>query len=107
MSLTSSSSFEEILASENGAFANMTQEQIESFRNAFKHLDDNGDGVLSLAEIQQMFSKLGLNKSEDDLKSIISEIDTNNDGSISFVEFLYIMKTGADNNEFIKACKSL
>ena len=61
---------------------------------AFRYFDKDGSGEITFDEIEDVFKESVADKSKvhDSLKKIISEVDTNGDGIISFSEFSNIMK---------------
>jgi calcium-dependent protein kinase len=63
-------------------------------RFAFRFFDKDNSGVITLKEIEDVFKKSVTDKNnvERALKKIISEVDINNDGAISFDEFTQVMK---------------
>ena len=63
-------------------------------RFAFDYFDKDGNGNICLDEIRKIFGKSikDKNKVEEGLKKIMSEVDLNSDGIISFKEFTIIMK---------------
>ena len=66
-------------------------EDLNQLKNAFKDLDVNNDGMLTLAELKNGFDKyFGKGISEMKLQEIMENIDGNNDGVISYEEFLRV-----------------
>jgi calcium-dependent protein kinase len=63
-------------------------------RYAFRYFDKDGSGEITFDEIEKLFSQSipDKNKLGEILRKIISEVDDNNDGIISFKEFSIIMK---------------
>ena len=63
-------------------------------RFAFRYFDKDNSGEISYDEIQEVFEESVTDKSKvkESLKKIISEVDTNGDGIISFEEFSAIMR---------------
>ena len=63
-------------------------------RYAFRYFDKDGSGEITFDEIEQLFSQSipDKNKLSETLRKIISEVDDNSDGIISFKEFSIIMK---------------
>ena len=61
---------------------------------AFRYFDKDGSGEITFDEIEDVFKESVSDKSKvhESLKKIISEVDTNGDGIISFSEFSNIMK---------------
>lgn len=54
--------------------------------------DVGKDGYLDLTELKIMMEKLGAPQTHVGLKGMIAEIDEDNDGKISFSEFLLIYR---------------
>lgn len=65
------------------------EDQIENLRKAFIKIDKNGDGVLSKQELTEGVSSVpGCNIKEEDWDLVIQLMDTNNNGSIDYTEFI-------------------
>jgi len=69
----------------------MTEEQISDFKEAFALFDKDGDGTITAKELGMVMRSLNQNPTELELKEMIDEVDTNNNGSIEFNEFLVMM----------------
>jgi Ca2+-binding EF-hand superfamily protein len=54
----------------------------------FKKLDKDGNGTLSENEIRYAFGSGGNKKTTEFFKAAMAEIDTNQDGSVDFEEFV-------------------
>ena len=54
----------------------------------FKVFDADGDGLISKGEVREVYRKLGETMSEEVLTEMINELDVNQDGLISFEEFI-------------------
>ncbi|KAG2715113.1 hypothetical protein I3843_03G065200 [Carya illinoinensis] len=61
----------------------------------FKHFDANGDGKVSAAELGDALNKIG-SVTTDDVKHMMSEIDTDGDGFISYKEFMAFASANPD-----------
>ena len=61
---------------------------------AFRYFDKDGSGEITFDEIEAVFKQSITNKSKvhENLKKIISEVDLNGDGIISFEEFAIVMR---------------
>ncbi|KAI9479512.1 hypothetical protein BDB00DRAFT_182984 [Zychaea mexicana] len=70
------------------------QEMVEAF-HAF---DCNGDGVITHEELRLTLQQLGEHVSEQEAKDIIAEVDENEDGVVSFNEFLHMMGMRASSS---------
>ena len=61
---------------------------------AFKILDENSDGFLSIEELEKGAKMFNRNFSHEDLKKMMEEADASRDNRVSFPEFERIMKWG-------------
>jgi Ca2+-binding EF-hand superfamily protein len=57
-------------------------------RSAFRAFDANGDGFLSPLEFRHALSQLKVGVSDDEIAYLVSRLDTNSDGMVSYEEFL-------------------
>ncbi|KAK0086378.1 hypothetical protein PV325_003310 [Microctonus aethiopoides] len=71
----------------------LTEDQKADVKEAFDLFDTNGTGVISTNELKVAFRALGFEPKKDELKKIISDIDPDKTGIISFEEFLNLMTT--------------
>ena len=87
----------------------LTEEQIAEFKEAFQIFDKDGDGLITTKELGTVMRSLGQNLSEDELKAMIEEVDTDKSGTIDFQEFLGLMawkmKESGIEEELIEAFK--
>jgi solute carrier family 25 phosphate transporter 23/24/25/41 len=60
----------------------------------FSSIDHNHDGKLDKQELQAAFSRAGLAVPNSKLDTFFSEVDKNNDGTISFEEWRYVITVG-------------
>ncbi|KAL8603237.1 hypothetical protein ACOMHN_046243 [Nucella lapillus] len=58
----------------------------------FRAMDTNSDGQLSQDELRQGLNNCGYNLSERQVKKIMTNLDKNNDGHVSFEEFVAYFK---------------
>jgi len=66
----------------------LDESQIKGLRQVFMQLDDNGDGLLSVAEMRDGMAKAGLKEIPADLQQIMEEVDADGSGVIDYTEFL-------------------
>ena len=81
--------------------------EFEKMRKIFMSLDQNGDGTLSISELEIGLEKIyGKGTGSVEVKSILSEMDSDNSGSISYEEFLTAVgnKTNLINENNLKLC---
>jgi len=61
---------------------------------AFKVFDRDGSGTISLDELRNVMKSFGEILTDDELDSMIKEVDKNGDGSIDYEEFVSFMMNG-------------
>ncbi|EPQ15938.1 Calcium-binding protein 5 [Myotis brandtii] len=58
---------------------------VQELRDAFKEFDSNGDGAITLGELQQAMQRLlGEELSAPELAEVVQEADVNGDGTVDF-----------------------
>merc|ERR1712217_292510 len=62
--------------------------QIKALRDTFMQLDNNGDGLLTVAELKEGLSQAGLKEIPPDLQQIMKDVDSDGSGVIDYTEFL-------------------
>ena len=60
----------------------------------FRQYDLDGNGSITLDEYKQISARAGWNKTEEELKTMMSKLDTDGDGEISFNEFVVWLNWG-------------
>ena len=73
-------------------FTEFSRKQIKEYEKKFKMYNESGSGTISLAELKTMMEKLKAPRTYLELKAMIKEVDEDDDGAISFREFLMIFK---------------
>ena len=82
----------------------ISEEQRADYLDAFNMFDNNQDGTITREKLRNLLLKLNQTVTEDDLKDMISVIDTTGDGKINFEEFVAMMekrKNEADTEQEI------
>jgi Ca2+-binding EF-hand superfamily protein len=74
-------------ADKTRAADSITEEQIETYREAFSIYDRNGDAKISIDEFGDVIKSLGLDPSADQLAALMQEIDLDGSGTVEFNEF--------------------
>lgn len=69
----------------------MSRHETDELRLCFENFDKNGDGQISLEELKEVMNGLGEKLTENELKDMMNDADTNNDGYIDFQEFEALM----------------
>jgi len=62
--------------------------QIKELRDVFMRLDNNGDGLLTAAEMKEGLTSAGLKEIPEDLQLILEQVDSDGSGVIDYTEFL-------------------
>lgn len=72
------------------------KDEEEDMKEAFNVFDQNGDGFITEEELSTVLSSLGLKygKAIDECKRMISNVDSDGDGMVNFIEFKRMMKAG-------------
>nr|XP_016470887.1 PREDICTED: calcium-dependent protein kinase 17-like isoform X2 [Nicotiana tabacum] len=65
----------------------------EHLYKAFQYFDKDNSGYITMEELEQALREFGMNDAKD-IKEIISEVDSDNDGRINYDEFVAMMKKG-------------
>ncbi|KAL5263145.1 hypothetical protein ACHWQZ_G008530 [Mnemiopsis leidyi] len=69
----------------------LTIDQISEYEHAFRKYDQNGDGVISVAELSFLLETIGLKPSEEEVVEMIATVDADRDGVLSMSEFVKLM----------------
>ncbi|KAL4637507.1 hypothetical protein ACB092_03G081700 [Castanea dentata] len=77
----------------------LTEEQIAEFQEVFCLFDKDGDGCITIEELAIAIRSLDQNPTEEELKSMINEVDVDGNGTIEFGEFLNLMARKMKENE--------
>ncbi|KAI5256995.1 calcium-binding protein 5 [Manis pentadactyla] len=65
---------------------------VQEMRDAFKEFDTNGDGEITLVELQQAMQRLlGEQLTAREISEVVQEADVNGDGTVDFEEFVKMM----------------
>jgi centrin-1 len=64
----------------------------EEIHRAFKLFCDEGSDGIRVADIKRVSLELGETLTDEELRDIVEEADRDNDGVISFDEFVYVMR---------------
>ena len=75
----------------------------EDLYYAFKKFDLDNSGYISIKELQQILARIGQNYSFDEISELVSKVDSNFDGRLSYNEFVKLMKLPASryNNYYL------
>ena len=70
----------------------LSQEEIDGCREAFLAFDKDRSGSIDIWELRLVLKAMGQEPTEEELFQMISEVDDNMSGSISFTEFLQVIE---------------
>ncbi|XP_022753703.1 calcium-dependent protein kinase 17-like [Durio zibethinus] len=65
----------------------------EHLYHAFQHFDKDNSGYITTEELEQALREYGMHDGRD-IKEILSEVDSDNDGRINYDEFVAMMRKG-------------
>ena len=100
--------------------AYLTEENVSECADAFQLFDKDNSGEISEDEVGAMFTKLKHDLPSDEIRLMIKAVDLDNNGQLSFEEFLLMMAKSqdpdsevleafntfdADKNGFIEVCE--
>lgn len=71
--------------------AELTDEQIAEFKEAFGLFDKDGDGTMTTKELGTVLKRFLQNPTKAELQDMINEVDDDGNGTIDFGEFLTMM----------------
>ncbi|KAI9468478.1 MAG: hypothetical protein EXX96DRAFT_590767, partial [Benjaminiella poitrasii] len=71
----------------------MSRHETDDLRLCFGKFDKNGDGLISEDELKEVMNGLGERLSDEEIKDMMKDADTNQDGYIDFQEFKALMPT--------------
>merc|ERR1712198_89930 len=77
----------------------VTASDIDCLKEAFALFDCDRDGEISVEELGKVMRTHGFNPTEEDLKDMIRNVDTNSNGAIDFNEFIDMMVKRGNNVE--------
>ncbi|CAF0841948.1 unnamed protein product [Rotaria sordida] len=83
-------------------YSEFSRKQIQSLMQTFNKYDLDKDKLLSFNELKFMMEKLGIPQTHLGLKEMIKQVDEDNDGKISFREFLLIFRKAISENSEIE-----
>ncbi|CAF5215570.1 unnamed protein product [Rotaria magnacalcarata] len=64
----------------------------QEMRRAFKCFDTDNSGYITTSELHEVFRRLNRDISEHRISEVLSAVDMDNDGKISYEEFVHIVQ---------------
>ena len=80
-----------LMAQKEKKRAELTDEQIAEFKEAFGLFDKDGDGTMTTKELGTVLKRFLQNPTKAELQDMINEVDDDGNGTIDFGEFLTMM----------------
>lgn len=71
---------------------NLSDEQIEEYKDAFSLFDRDNNGIITTRELSAIMRSLGFNPTEEELQTMINNVDYDGNGVIDFPEFVKLME---------------
>merc|ERR1719498_2048925 len=81
---------------------NLTEDQVEEFKEAFALFDKDGDGTITADELGVVMRSLGRNPTREELEAMIAEVDEDGSGEIEFPEFIKLMASKLQDTDSIE-----
>ncbi|OHT05466.1 fimbrin [Tritrichomonas foetus] len=88
-------------------FPQLTPDDIRMHAEHFKALDKDNSGQLTSNEVYNLFKEAQIAITESECKSLINEVDTDNDGKINFGEFLTLFVKELESGKATKLSEGL
>merc|ERR1711936_563857 len=83
----------------------LTEDQVAEFKEVFSLFDRDQDGSITSKELETVMRSLGQNPTEHELQDLINDVDSDQDGSIDFNEFLAMMSKKLKETDFDEEIK--
>ena len=77
----------------------LSEEKLVELRCAFDLFDNDNDGKINPSELSRAIEKMGQKLTEEDLKEMIKEVDSDYNGTIEFSEFVQLMESKMKDND--------
>ena len=77
----------------------LTQDNLRKYKSLFDSVDVDKGGEIDVKELNQMLEKVGITMKEEELKEIMKEYDTNETGTIDYIEFVQIFTKLLDDQD--------
>lgn len=76
----------------------LTEDEINEFREIFNLVDKDGGGSISKAELSELLDTLGIEATPEEVDAMVNEIDADGSGEIDFEEFVAVMSRKVNAN---------
>lgn len=78
---------------------NISKSKLREYRDAFSLFDKDDNGYLTKEELGHVMHQLGQWARMEELQEMLSEVDTDGDGNVSFEEFVEILNNITDSDQ--------
>ncbi|XP_065655592.1 calmodulin-A isoform X2 [Hydra vulgaris] len=86
---------------------NISEAQLQDLKDSFAMFDLNGDGKISMEELDVVMKNLGHETSKEEIDTCLKEIDSDLDGELSFQEFITLMTRKLSNKAVSQELKEV
>jgi plastin-1 len=76
----------------------ISEEKMTEYKTIFEKMDADGDGFVTEEELTALLKELKIFKNAYQVKTLVQEVDANNNGTIEFNEFLHIVHNDSKKN---------
>jgi Ca2+-binding EF-hand superfamily protein len=77
----------------------LSEQEISELRDAFLLFDQNGDGSITITELENVLKNLNMNPTKQELEDMLNEVDIDKNGTIDFDEFVALMGQKFQNRD--------
>ena len=74
----------------------LDDDTLHELRRIYATLDPDRSGAITSDDLTQVFQEIGQQSAEEEIRNLMKNVDLNDDGSITFHEFLSLYKKLAD-----------
>jgi calcium-binding protein CML len=83
--------------SNNNQKSSVYIQNTDEVQKVFNQFDKNGDGKISVTELDNVLKALGSTVSSDELQRVMADLDTDQDGFIGLDEFAAFCRSGSED----------
>lgn len=80
----------------------LTPQQLQEAKDAFELFDTTGTNTIEQKELKIALMTLGFNITKEELRTVVSELDSSNSSTIDFKDFVQIVETLLAGRDTIK-----
>lgn len=76
-----------------------TDDQLRSFRRAFKHFEQNKSGIINFEDLPKALKLVGISPTQEELKGMKTDLGDSQLDLLEFISLIYYFLRGADTRE--------